>query len=106
MRVHVYYVYIIECNDGTLYVGVTNDIERRFSEHRDGVHPKSYTARRRPLRLAYFEVFQWIEYAIKREKQLKGWSAPKKQALMQSDEVILRKLAECRNSSHHSGGSD
>ena len=68
MRVHVRFVYIIECNDGTFYVGVTNDLERRFAEHRDGADPGSYTSKRRPVRLAYFEIFQWIEDAIKREK--------------------------------------
>ena len=103
MKVHVYYVYIIECNDATLYVGVTNDIERRFAEHRDGAHLGSYTAKRRPVRLAYFEIFQWIEDAIRREKQLKGWSAPKKRALMRSDEEVLRDLATCKNITTHRG---
>jgi len=98
---HIYYVYIIECNDGTFYVGVTNDIERRFAEHRDGAHPGSYTAKRRPVRLAYFEIFQWIDNAIKREKQLKGWSAPKKRALIKSDEEVLHELATCKNKSTH-----
>ena len=100
-RVHVYYVYILECNDGTLYVGVTNDIERRYAEHRDGVGSGSYTSKRLPVRLAYFEIFQWIQDAIKREKQLKGWSAPKKRALMRSDEEMLHQLAACKNTSHH-----
>lgn len=100
-KIHVYYVYIIECNDGTLYIGVTNDIERRFTEHRNGVEPGSYTARRRPVRLAYFEIFQWIQDAIAREKQLKGWSAKKKRALIVSDEAILHQLATCRNATHH-----
>ncbi len=101
-KIHVYYVYIIECNDGTLYVGVTNGIERRFSEQEEGLHAGSYTAERRPLRLAYFAIFQWVEDAIRREKQIKGWSAAKKKALMVLDETILHKLAECRNSSHFS----
>lgn len=98
---HVYYTYMIECNDGTFYVGVTNDIERRFSEHCDGVDPGSYTAKRRPLRLAYFEILQWIQHAIAREKQLKGWSAPKKKALIMKDEELMHALARCRNQSSH-----
>jgi putative endonuclease len=100
-KVHAYYVYIIECNDGTLYVGVTNDIERRYAEHRDGLDPDSYTSKRRPVRLAYFEIFQWITDAIKREKQLKGWSAPKKRALMKRDEQVLHDLATCKNPTTH-----
>jgi putative endonuclease len=98
---HIYYVYIIECNDGTLYVGVTNSVERRFLEHCEGLDPKSYAAKRRPLKLVHIETFQWILDAIAREKQLKGWSAPKKQALMLGQEETLRLLARCRNGSVH-----
>ena len=44
----IYYVYMLRCFDGTFYVGVTNDIERRYAEHRAGHDPRSYTALRRP----------------------------------------------------------
>ncbi len=98
---HVYYTYIIECNDGTLYVGVTNDIERRFQEHCDGIDPKSYTAKRRPLKLVHVESYQWILDAIAREKQLKSWSAEKKRALLIAQEDLLHILAQCRNASRH-----
>ena len=98
---HIYYTYIIECNDGTLYVGVTNDVERRFSEHCEGSNPRSYTAKRRPLKLVHVETFQWILDAIAREKQLKGWSALKKQALIMGEEATLHMLARCRNGSVH-----
>jgi putative endonuclease len=98
---HIYYVYIIECSDGTLYVGVTNNVARRFHEHCEGIDPKSYTAKRRPLKLVHVETFQWVLDAIAREKQLKGWSAPKKRALMMGEEEALHVLAKCRNSTAH-----
>lgn len=96
-----YFVYFIECSDGTLYVGVTNDVERRFMEHSEGANPSSYTAKRRPLKLVHVEVFQWIQHAIAREKQLKGWSAKKKRALLAGEEATLHLLAMCRNGSSH-----
>lgn len=71
---HVYYTYMILCIDGTYSVGVTNNVERRFQQHCDGMDPASYTAKRRPLQLVHAERFQWIHDAIRREKQLKGWS--------------------------------
>src|SRR5215212_3685089 len=73
------------------------------TQHRDGLNPGSYTAKRRPVRLAYFEIFEWIQDAIQREKQLKGWSAAKKRALMQSDEEVLHALAACKNTTSHLG---
>lgn len=99
-----YYVYILECKDGTLYVGVTNDIDRRSAEHRDGIDPGSYTAKRRPVRLVHVEMFQWILDAIAREKQLKGWSALKKRALIRDDEPLLHRLARCGNDTTHLNG--
>ena len=101
MVMHQYFVYMIECCDSTIYVGVTNDVERRFRDHCDGRDPNSYTAKRRPLKLIYVEHFQWIQYAISREKQLKGWSAAKKRALIMNDEAILHQLARCKNASTH-----
>ena len=61
---HVYFVYLIVCSDGTFYVGVTNNVVRRFQEHCDAIDPRSYTAKRRPLKLVYVEPFQWILDAI------------------------------------------
>ena len=79
---HIYFVYILECSDETLYVGVTNNLDRRFVEHCEGIDEDSYTSSRRPLKLVYHEVFKYIDKAIAREKQLKRWSRKKKQALI------------------------
>jgi putative endonuclease len=69
---HNYFVYIVECNDHSYYVGVTNDIERRIWEHNNGHNQACYTFIRRPVVLMYKEWFLEVEQAIAREKQLKG----------------------------------
>jgi putative endonuclease len=65
-----------------LYTGVTSDLLRRVSEHRARVDPGSFTGRYRVDRLVYYEAFEDIVAAIRREKQIKGWSRAKKNALV------------------------
>ncbi|MER3499428.1 MAG: hypothetical protein C4308_12750 [Chitinophagaceae bacterium] len=89
-----YYVYILECPDHSYYVGVCNDIERRIAEHTEGVNKNSYTFSRRPVKLKLFELYTEISQAIAREKQLKGWSKKKKEALMHGDFEQLRGLSK------------
>lgn len=98
---HLYYTYMLLCSDGTYYVGVTNNMERRFAEHCEGADPSSYTAKRLPVKLVHVEGFQWIQDAIAREKQLKGWSVPKKEALIMNETSSLHELSKCRNGSRH-----
>ena len=61
-------VYILECNDGTLYTGWTNDIDKRFKAHNDGKGAK-YTKGRRPLKLVYLEELETKSEALKRENK-------------------------------------
>ncbi|WP_330097993.1 MULTISPECIES: GIY-YIG nuclease family protein [Maribacter] len=96
-----YYVYILECNDGMLYTGVTNDVTRRVDEHQKGLNKTCFTYKRRPVKLLWHEMFNDIEQAIFFEKKIKKWSKAKKQALAHGDEKMLRILAECRNASHY-----
>ena len=63
-------VYILECNDGTLYTGWTNDIDKRFKAHNDGKGAK-YTKGRRPLKLVYLEELETKSEALKRENEIK-----------------------------------
>ena len=73
-----YYVYILtNQNHTTLYVGVTNDLARRISEHRAGLH-KGFTKRYNLTKLIYFKEFMDIKAAIEREKQFEGGSRQKK----------------------------
>ena len=65
-----------------LYTGVTNDLVRRVFEHREHVNPESFTARYRVDRLVYYEAFDDIAAAIRREKQIKGWTRARKDALV------------------------
>lgn len=68
-----YYVYILASGrNGTLYVGMTNDLVRRVTEHREHVLP-GFTKRYGVTRLMWFETHSWIDAAIKREKQIKAW---------------------------------
>ena len=79
MKHKQYYVYILTNKNNTaLYVGVTNNLVRRVSEHKTKVNPKSFTARYNIDKLVYFETFDSILVAIEREKQLKAGSRDKK----------------------------
>jgi putative endonuclease len=95
------YVYILECADNTLYVGVTNNVGRRFIEHFTGIHEESYTFSRRPLKLVFCKEFHSPMEAIRYEKKLKGWSKAKKQALIHNDLKALHELAACINGTSH-----
>jgi len=75
------YVYILECSDGTYYTGSTRDLWQRLKGHHDG-EATNYTRRRRPLVLVYYEVFERIDEAFEREKQIQGWRREKKEALI------------------------
>lgn len=88
------YTYILLCSDNSYYIGVTNNLERRIEEHRSGLHPDSYTFSRRPIKLVYHEGFDGPNAAIAREKQLKGWSRRKKEALINSTEDALINLSK------------
>lgn len=69
-----FYVYITSSQkNGTLYIGVTNDISRRAHEHKNKKIP-GFTAKYSVTYLVYFEIFASISEAIRREKQLKGWN--------------------------------
>ena len=77
------YVYIMASRTKTLYIGVTNDIERRAWEHKSRTLV-GFTSRYNIDRLVYYEDYESIQDAIQREKQLKGWLRPKKVALIES----------------------
>ncbi len=77
------YVYILTNNSGTLYIGVTNDLERRMWEHRHGAIP-GFTARYHLRRLVHMEEFASPSQAIQREKELKGWRREKNVALIET----------------------
>lgn len=79
----MYYIYILECKDGTLYTGITTDVERRFNEHKNkkGGH---YTSARGVVRVAYTEEHPNRSEASKREAEIKGWGRDRKIALIRT----------------------
>jgi putative endonuclease len=89
-----FYVYILHCADDSFYVGVTNNLERRFAEHSTGMNEGSYTASRLPVKLVWHETYKYILDAIAREKNLKGWSRKKKLALIEGRHSDLPALAK------------
>ena len=78
-----YFLYMMTSESGTLYTGVTNDLERRVSQHQRKAIP-GFTATYNVNRLAYFEAYGNINAAIAREKQIKRWSRKKKLALIRT----------------------
>ena len=76
-----------------MYVGVTNDLERRLSEHKTGVN-EGFTKRYNVHKLVYFEEFSEIRYAIAREKQIKGLLRIKKNQLVESVNPEWKDLCE------------
>ncbi len=87
------YVYILRCNDGRYYVGSTRaGLERRVAEHNSGTYG-GFTRSRRPVKLVYYGEFDRIGDAIAAERQLKGWSRAKKEALIRRDLEALKRLA-------------
>jgi putative endonuclease len=88
-----YYVYIMTNKSGTLYTGVTNDLERRVYEHRNGV-VKRFTSKYRITRLVHYDSTNDIAVAIAREKQIKSWSRAKKIALIESSNPEWKDLSD------------
>ena len=92
---HNYFVYILANSfRNVIYVGVTNDLERRIGEHNNGENTLAYTYKRRPVVLRYQLRFQDIKQAIAWEKQIKGWSRKKKEALFIEDWSAIKILAK------------
>jgi len=79
--VHMTYTYILECKDGSLYTGWTNNLQKRIKDHNDGKGAK-YTKSRRPVVLAYYETFETKEEAMRREYAIKHMRRSEKEKLM------------------------
>lgn len=96
-----YYVYLLECSDGSCYTSVTNDISRRIIEHQQGFDISCCTYSRRPVSLKNYLIFKYINDAISVEKKLKKWSRAKKEAYFKKDLKTLHEKAECSNNTSH-----
>ncbi len=76
-----YWIYIMASQTGTLYLGVTNNLEKRTYEHKHDLIP-GFSQKYQCHRLIYFEEYSGINQAIEREKQLKSWNRNKKEVLI------------------------
>ncbi len=74
----MFFTYILECADKTLYVGSTNNLEKRLKEHNNSKSGAHYTKIRRPVKLRYFEKFKTSSKALKREYEIKQWTRSQK----------------------------
>lgn len=87
----MHFLYILRCADASLYIGETDDVQRRLGRHQEG-RACAYTAQRRPVELVHLEEFANRTEARRRESQLKGWTRRKKEALVNGDLCLLKRL--------------
>jgi len=78
------YVYILKCDDGLFYVGLTSDLDRRLIQHNTGYFKGSFTKSRLPVKLVYWEKHSDKYKAALREKEIKNWRREKKIKLIKS----------------------
>jgi len=89
----MYAVYILLCADNSYYTGISNDLEKRIWQHETGFFPECYTFKRRPVKLVWHRIVDTAVEANNLEKQIKGWSRKKKEALINNDIAELRNLS-------------
>jgi len=90
-----FWVYMLECADRSYYIGHTDNLEKRISEHQRGEVP-GYTSTRRPVRVVFTQDFAAREEALAAELQIKGWNRKKKEALIRGDWVEISAQARRR----------
>src|SRR6266496_1140620 len=92
----MYIVYILLCSDNSYYTGLTNDFEKRIWQHDAGFFPECYTFKRRPVKLVWYTRMKTAAEANDLEKQIKGWSKKKKEALISGHIDELKRLSNAR----------
>ena len=90
-----YIVYILECADGSYYTGSASGLSKRLWEHETGFLPSAYTFSRRPVKLIWTsEECKRYSDALRWERQIKGWSRAKKQALIRGDFDMIHEIVK------------
>jgi putative endonuclease len=87
------YMYILLCADGSYYTGSTTNLNLRLAQHQAG-EGANHTKKHLPVKLVYYEEYQRIDEAFKREKQVQGWSRKKKEALINGEAHLLPEYAK------------
>jgi predicted GIY-YIG superfamily endonuclease len=88
------YVYILKCADGSYYTGSTGNLETRMVQHQTGYFKKSYTSSRLPVVLLWHQEFPTMHDAFVCERQIKGWTRAKKEALIHGDFRAIHVIVE------------
>ena len=88
----MFWIYILRCSDGSYYTGHTDNLEKRLACHQSGEVP-GYTSTRLPVKLVFSQSMPTREEALSAERQIKGWSRAKKEAMMQGDWAKVSALA-------------
>jgi putative endonuclease len=92
----MFWVYILRCADGSYYTGHTDNLELRITQHQAG-ECAGYTLTRRPLKLVWSQDCATREEALSAERQIKGWSRRKKEAMMRGDWAEVSRLAQSKS---------
>jgi len=92
-----FWVYILQCSDGSYYTGHTDDLGKRFYQHQSGAL-EGYTHSRRPVKLIFQQMFSTRDEAFAAERKIKGWSRKKKEAMMRGDWEEVSRLAKAHAS--------
>ena len=89
----MYYLYILRSLDNSLYVGQTDNLNKRLIEHQNHLlNAAKFTKEHTDFKLVYSENFETRVDSMRREKQLKGWTRAKKEALIAGDLKLLKQL--------------
>ncbi|OGW36544.1 MAG: hypothetical protein A2X58_12810 [Nitrospirae bacterium GWC2_56_14] len=88
-----FWVYILKCRDGSYYTGHSDNLEMRLAQHEDRTFQNCYTATRLPVELFYSRELTTREEELAAERQIKGWSRKKKEAMMRGDWDEVSRLA-------------
>ncbi len=91
-----FWVYLLKCADGSYYTGHTDNLEKRIGEHLSNAIPGCYTATRLPVELVFSQTFATREEALSAERQIKGWSRAKKEAMIRGDWAEVSRLAKSK----------
>ena len=92
----MFYVYILQCNDGSFYTGHTDDLDKRLAQHAQAFFNNCYTAERLPVVLVFQGGFDTRERALIVERQVRGWNRKKKQALINDDWSEIIRLSKAK----------
>lgn len=88
----MYYVYLLECADKSIYTGITTDVARRFAEHKAGT-ASHYTRAKKAKKILYTESAKDRSVALRREAEIKRWARPKKMSLIRASRHVSHRTA-------------